>query len=549
MKQKHIEELVALNDQYLRIGGAEQSPQLDSFIAHALVEHDRVKIKPAPAVIKLARAKIAEGTRYSSISFSLADLFETCPAFERAKKEWKQRQLVRKARLEAYTKAAEPLIQSARFDEDADPSAIAQQLTTAARKERTEHKDNNMNKKIIVIHHSADFDGLFCREIARKFLGDSAEYIGWDFPDQPLAIPDAETIYVMDLPVDRVFGGAFHASGKDGVYLGDDVTNRIIWIDHHKSSIETHPAWLAGYRIDGVAACRLAWQWFDYHAKFGVPDVETQLPFKQAFIDRTVSEPYAVQLAGEYDIWDKRNPDAEVFQFGLRSMELKPLTWELLLVPELVNERNEKDIGTITVEALLDNGRLLQRYQQGVDASVVNYRSFLVKFEGLTFLALNTARCNSLTFAAKDVPETGHDALMGFYFSGQNVRFSLYHAKHRTELDLSEIAKRYGGGGHRGACGFALDDCHFDEMGRLIPIPMVSKEQPSTFETDIRDTINRHSKENGSNTPDFILACYLIDALNAFNKAVKHRAYWHGHETQPSPPPAMTMRERLGIPA
>ena len=33
--------------------------------------------------------------------------------------------------------------------------------------------------KTTVIHHSADFDGLFCREIARKFLP-GAELIGWN---------------------------------------------------------------------------------------------------------------------------------------------------------------------------------------------------------------------------------------------------------------------------------------------------------------------------------------------------------------------------------
>ena len=43
--------------------------------------------------------------------------------------------------------------------------------------------------KTTVIHHSADYDGIFCREIARKFLPD-AELIGWDFKDEPLAVPE-----------------------------------------------------------------------------------------------------------------------------------------------------------------------------------------------------------------------------------------------------------------------------------------------------------------------------------------------------------------------
>jgi hypothetical protein len=53
------------------------------------------------------------------------------------------------------------------------------------------------------------------------------------------------------------------------------------------------------------------------------------------------------------------------------------------------------------------------------------------------------------------------------------------------------------------------------------------QEAPSTFERDIAHVINRHSKENGSDTPDFILAAYLQNCLNAFNHAVQWRAAWY----------------------
>ena len=42
--------------------------------------------------------------------------------------------------------------------------------------------------KTTVIYHSADFDGIFCREIARYFLPKS-ELIGWDFGDEPVRLP------------------------------------------------------------------------------------------------------------------------------------------------------------------------------------------------------------------------------------------------------------------------------------------------------------------------------------------------------------------------
>lgn len=305
--------------------------------------------------------------------------------------------------------------------------------------------------KTTVIYHSADFDGLFCREIARKFLGnEGVDYIGWDFGDAPLAIPSEGQIIIMDLPVDRVFGIQFEPDKQE--LLTGDWLHRVIWIDHHKSSIETHPAGIPGSRIDGVSACRLAWQWFHRRQVVvnGRPHPD-DLPTKQNFVNREVHEPLAVRLAGEYDVWDKRDPDAEVFQFGLRSCELTPQLWAEMLAGV-----------TMTVKGLLKDGALLQRYQQQNDASVVNFRSFVVEFEGLKFLALNTARCNSLTFAARDITETGHDALMGFFFNGKAWKFSLYHARNLTGHDLSAIAVKYGGGGHRGACGFEAESWHIE---------------------------------------------------------------------------------------
>jgi len=113
--------------------------------------------------------------------------------------------------------------------------------------------------------------------------------------------------------------------------------------------------------------------------------------------------------------------------------------------------------GTTTPEivwGLLKDGEIVQRYSQKTDADLVTHRSFRLKWEGLDFLCLNTGRFNSLTFAALDKPETGHDALLGFMWNGKVWTVSLYHADHRKDLDLSIIAVKHGGGGHRGACGF-----------------------------------------------------------------------------------------------
>lgn len=48
------------------------------------------------------------------------------------------------------------------------------------------------------------------------------------------------------------------------------------------------------------------------------------------------------------------------------------------------------------------------------------------------------------------------------------------------------------------------------------------------FEHDLRDLINRHSMENGSDTPDFMLADYLVQCLENFDVIVKARGIWKG---------------------
>lgn len=49
----------------------------------------------------------------------------------------------------------------------------------------------------------------------------------------------------------------------------------------------------------------------------------------------------------------------------------------------------------------------------------------------------------------------------------------------------------------------------------------------SNLRKQIESAINANSAENGSNTPDFILAEYLTDCLAAYDKAVLKRSEWY----------------------
>ena len=246
---------------------------------------------------------------------------------------------------------------------------------------------------------------------------------------------------------------------------------RLIWIDHHKSAMEQFSTAIRGYRIDGVAACRLAYQYFFTYncVRNSMAEPDKTLPTKQEFIDRKVQEPMAVRLAGEYDIWDKRDPNAEIMQHGLRSLDLtnhwaqllsltqKPTIKEIEAMMDMGHQIDVQPDGTVfppIIYTLLANGKVLQYARSKENESVIKHRGFTVEWEGLCFLCCNASRFNSHLFTAGLTPI--HDACLGFNFDGNKWRVSLYGAPGRHEIDLSKIAVKYGGGGHKQACGFEV---------------------------------------------------------------------------------------------
>ncbi len=44
---------------------------------------------------------------------------------------------------------------------------------------------------------------------------------------------------------------------------------------------------------------------------------------------------------------------------------------------------------------------------------------------------------------------------------------------------------------------------------------------------ELQKLLNKHSKENDSNTPDFILTEYLMNCLEIYEKTVNAREKWH----------------------
>lgn len=170
----------------------------------------------------------------------------------------------------------------------------------------------------------------------------------------------------------------------------------------------------------------------------GVQTVE--LPTKHLFVNRALSEPLAVRLAGEYDIWDKRDPDADLFQHGLRSEDV---AYDALLANN----------GADYVKYLLNQGRAIAYAKTQENERIIQNNGFTVPWEGLTFLCCNAGSYNSYLFTAGIRPE--HDGLLGFSLRANGKwSISLYGVPGKPDVNLAAIATKYGGGGHKQACGF-----------------------------------------------------------------------------------------------
>ena len=71
-------------------------------------------------------------------------------------------------------------------------------------------------------------------------------------------------------------------------------------------------------------------------------------------------------------------------------------------------------------------------------------------------------------------------------------------------------------------CGYDYQKCNCLPMG-LTDGVYNEEDTTMTFKEELEILINKHSMENDSNTPDFILADYLMECLQNFNKTSRTR--------------------------
>ncbi len=274
-----------------------------------------------------------------------------------------------------------------------------------------------------VVYHR-DLDG-FCSAAIAKMAGIEGQYMSVDYGDkESKCIPVGDRVYMLDFclqPFERM-----------------EALNRayeLHWIDHHKSALTDaarrgFEASGSQFTATGLAACELAWMHFC-----------PRMPM-----------PEWVRLVGRYDVWDHAGGLTIPFHYGLSSLELDPATsegrtwWGRIRHDPLV------------AETILADGKVIQAYVECQYAEQAKTVSFTLLFEGLTFIAFNHAAKGSLIADSVFDPDV-HDAILSFVWARDHWRIGLYTDK--PDVDMSVIAAKYNGGGHRGAAGFQCEELPF----------------------------------------------------------------------------------------
>jgi len=326
-----------------------------------------------------------------------------------------------------------------------------------------------------IIYHRSDPDGWFSNTVARKFLPEDTQSIGWEYNDPVPEIPPEGDIYMVDISV---------------AALLDDpaLRSRIVWIDHHKTAIEkwdvaphNHgdqdaPPPFRGVRIDGVAACRLCWWFFQMQS---IDPAETLrsphpsfLPERIDWSRRQSGEPEVLFLVGLRDVW-KHEGTRDEWACNTLNLSLVARQDDEELRQHLIDQEDEDSAAPgVTVGSLCDQGSAIQRYAYSLNAEHAVRGGMIRRWRGLTWAVLNSQAKGNQTLAAwaQLRSEVIDGLLVWSVGAGGKVNVSLYHAPGQKDHDLSLIAKAMGGGGHPGACGFQADLDWALDLVRAMPL-------------------------------------------------------------------------------
>jgi uncharacterized protein len=206
----------------------------------------------------------------------------------------------------------------------------------------------------------------------------------------------------------------------------------VTWIDHHVTAKEYPYQDLPGLRNfedKAMAGCELTWQYYFTH----------------------VPMPAAVKIIGDYDKWALQIPESKAFYEVMKTIDTDP---HLQIWDELF------DMDQAVLDTINSQGRAILAYRDQYCDGLCKSFGFETQIDGF-----NAYACNQFMFGSGGFGKRfkEYPICIAFIYDGLNYTVSLY----SETVDVSQIAHRYGGGGHKGAAGFVTSYLPFGVLPKL----------------------------------------------------------------------------------
>jgi len=147
-----------------------------------------------------------------------------------------------------------------------------------------------------------------------------------------------------------------------------------------------------------------------------------------------MERPLIVDYVEDYDLWTKRLPHCEEVSSAILSREFNFEMWD--------------ELASRTLKELIAEGKAINRYRQQL-VNIAARGAEMIEMDGYTVPSINSCVLhNEISECFSD----NHPFVVMWYDAGDMLRYSLRSKK----IDVSEIAKKRGGGGHPGAAGFVV---------------------------------------------------------------------------------------------